>query len=293
MIARFAVLAAVSCVSLLAQLESEPAAELPASEFQAVLQVDESDPMVVRARDNLVQMKKLVLLGAVPALRLRKAQEEVQDALDMSLLKKSLYSRDLTPGQINQLVFVAQKMVYRRQKSMAEMQELVNTGVVSRTEAEATPADVDRAQKELDVAEARAKLIQNLAESLRIERMFASVETEAESHPEWNGKVYLKYDGSGVFSRGDLIGVEAAFIGKFLKPLPVSADGETFVHRSLGFDHRGRVDVAVSPDQPEGAWLMKYLEGKHIPYFAFRTAVPGRATGAHIHLGPQSTRLAF
>ena len=249
--------------------------------------------MVIRARDNLVQMRKLVLLGAVSALRLRKAQEEVQDALDMSLLKKSLYSRDLTPAQINQMVFVAQKMVYRRQKSMAEMQELVNAGVVSRVEAEATAADVDRAQKELDVAEARAKLIQNLAESLRIEQMFASVETEAESHPEWNGKVYLKYDGGGVFSRSDLIGVEAAFIGKFLKPLPVSADGETAVHRSLGFDHRGRVDVAVSPDQPEGAWLLKYLEGKHIPYFAFRTAVPGRATGAHIHLGPQSTRLAF
>ena len=284
MIVRFALLAVVSCVSLLAQLESEPAAEL---------QVDESDPMVTRARDNLLQMKTLVLLGALPVLRLRKAEEEVQDALDMSLLKKNLYSRDLTPGQINQMVFVAQKMVYRRKKSMAEMMELVNAGVVSRAEGEATSADMDRAKKELDLAEARAKLIQQLAESLRIERVFASVETEAEFHPEWNGKVYLKYDGSGVFSRADLSGVESAFIGKFLKPLPVSADGETTIHRSLGFDHRGRVDVAVSPDQPEGAWLMKYLEGKHIPYFAFRTAVPGRATGAHIHLGPQSTRLAF
>jgi hypothetical protein len=59
----------------------------------------------------------------------------------------------------------------------------------------------------------------------------------------------------------------------------------------MGFDHRGRVDVAVSPDQPEGKWLMRYLETNRIPYFAFRMAVAGKATGAHIHIGPQSTRL--
>ena len=33
-----------------------------------------------------------------------------------------------------------------------------------------------------------------------------------------------------------------------------------------------------------------YLLDRHIPYFAFRQAVPGKATGAHIHIGPMSTR---
>jgi hypothetical protein len=73
--------------------------------------------------------------------------------------------------------------------------------------------------------------------------------------------------------------------------MPVSADGETATHRALGFDHRGRVDVAVNPDQPEGVWLMGYLQKNRIPYFAFRMAVQGKATGAHIHIGPQSARL--
>src|SRR5438445_93183 len=82
--------------------------------------------------------------------------------------------------------------------------------------------------------------------------------------------------------------VELDFEKQFGKPLPVSAMGETAVHRSLGFDHRGRVDVAIHPDQPEGRWLLEYLVEKHIPYFAFRQAVPGKATGAHIHLGPLS-----
>jgi hypothetical protein len=85
--------------------------------------------------------------------------------------------------------------------------------------------------------------------------------------------------------------IESEFEKQFGKPLPVSAMGETAVHRSLGFDHRGRVDVAVHPDQPEGHWLLGYLVQNHIPYFAFRHAVPGKATGAHIHIGPMSTRL--
>ena len=85
--------------------------------------------------------------------------------------------------------------------------------------------------------------------------------------------------------------VEMAFAERFGKPLPVSANGETAVHRALGFDHRGRVDVAVQPDQPEGVWLRQFLTENRIPYFAFRQAVPGKATGAHIHIGPMSTRL--
>ncbi|MGD0365792.1 MAG: hypothetical protein ABSC93_33330, partial [Bryobacteraceae bacterium] len=86
--------------------------------------------------------------------------------------------------------------------------------------------------------------------------------------------------------------VSGAFERRFSKPLPVSAMGETAVHRALGFDHRGRVDVALSPDQPEGLWLRQYLEARRIPYFAFWHAMPGKATGAHIHIGPESTRLS-
>jgi hypothetical protein len=51
------------------------------------------------------------------------------------------------------------------------------------------------------------------------------------------------------------------------------------------------VDVAINPDQPEGVWLREYLTANKIPFFAFRQAVPGKATGAHIHLGPMSTHL--
>jgi hypothetical protein len=101
------------------------------------------------------------------------------------------------------------------------------------------------------------------------------------------------YEGGGAFDEArDLPPLEFAFSSKFDRPLPISAEGETEVHRALGFDHRGRVDVAVVPSAPEGLWLREYLQLRKIPYYAFSRAIPGKATAAHIHIGPGSTRLA-
>src|SRR5947209_12282695 len=94
-----------------------------------------------------------------------------------------------------------------------------------------------------------------------------------------------RYDGDGVFSPAAFTRVDAEFEKEFGKPLPVSAMGETSLHRALGFDHRGRVDVAVHPDQPEGRWLLEFLTENHIPYFALRQAVPGTATVANVPIG--------
>ncbi len=101
----------------------------------------------------------------------------------------------------------------------------------------------------------------------------------------------VHFEGDGQISPADIQRIAAAYQSEFHRPLPISANGETNAHRALGFDHRGRVDVAVNPDQKEGIWLRSYLEKNDIPYYAFRAAVPGKATGAHIHIGPGSARL--
>jgi hypothetical protein len=285
---RFAALVALTIPVLFAQADPTP----PAGETPA-LRADQLDSTVIRARQVLEQVSRLVSTGALPPIRLRKAQEDVLDALDGSILKKSLYSTDLLPEQADQMILIAQRMVLRRQGALYDMEQLVSAGVISRSEAEASGVNLERAQQELEWAQTRAKLVADLAESVRREKAIASMETQAESHPEWVGSVLTKYEGNGIFTPNDLKILETAYLTRFSKPLPISADGETAVHRSLGFDHRGRVDVAVTPDQPEGLWLMRYLESKRIPYYAFRAAVPHQATGAHIHVGPGSTRLAL
>ena len=300
MLLRFAALTAVSMGFLFGQTPASPAVSTDAGAAAAVsaavpsrLRADLSDPLVVRARERLEQVRKLVSAGALPPMRFKEAQDEVQDAMDMSLLRQSLYVTDLLPEEADQMVLVAQRMVIRRQRSLLEMQELVSAGILARSEAETSTTDFDRAQQELDWAKSRATLVQEIAENARIQKSIASLEVQAESHPDWAGKVYTHYEGNGVFTPADLQRLEVDYTSKFATKLPISADGETALHRSLGFDHRGRVDVAVMPDQPEGEWLMHYLEAKKIPYYAFRMAVPGKATGAHIHVGPGSTKLAL
>jgi hypothetical protein len=252
---------------------------------------DLSDPGVLRAQQNLDRIRALVRQGALPMNNLNMAQDELQDALDTSILRYSAFTRDLTPDQAEQMVSVAERMLLRRQKRVIQAQRLAESGVISRAEAEASGGDVLTAKMELDLATERAHLVQEIAESVRMQKALAESETDAESHPELNGQIYTRYDGNGAFTRADFDKISAAFLAAFGHPIPVSADGQTAVHRALGFNHAGRVDIALSPDQTEGAWLIRYLERNHIPYFAFRAAVAHRATGAHIHLGPGSTRL--
>ena len=73
--------------------------------------------------------------------------------------------------------------------------------------------------------------------------------------------------------------------------MPVSAYGQTDVHDRMGFAHHGAIDVALHPDSAEGRALMAHLQSLGIPFLAFRAAVAGSATGAHIHIGPPSHRL--
>jgi hypothetical protein len=291
---RIAAVAALSVFAVAAQVSSSP--DTPASPSRTLsaipeLQPDLNDPMVIRAKLDFDRVKQLVDQGVLPRLRLEKAQDDVDDALDMSILKKNIYSTDITPEQADQMVQIAERMALRKQRSMARMQSMVSSGVLSLAEAQLAGADLERSRSALAMAITRANVVRQLAEAAKLQKQIATLESQAETHPEWNGKLYSKYDGNGAFSVVDRHRVEGAYMAHFLKPLPVSADGETAVHRSLGFDHRGRIDVGVSPDSPEGAWLLSYLQKNHIPYFAFRAAIPHRATGAHIHIGPQSTRL--
>jgi hypothetical protein len=72
----------------------------------------------------------------------------------------------------------------------------------------------------------------------------------------------------------------------------VSAFGQTPVHDRLGFNHQNALDVALHPDTAEGQAVMTWLRGQGVSYLAFRHAVAGGATGAHVHVGEPSTRLA-
>jgi len=247
-------------------------------------------PEMARAKSNIEKLRTLVAAGAAPRNQLERAEEQMADAEDAAFLRKTLYGQDLTAEQADEMIAAAERRVQRRQKSFEAAQKLVTAKVAPAISLDAPLSDVEQARKEYALAESRAKLTRELAEMARAEEDFEL--KQAQQSPEAN-TLAERFDGDGVFNTSQLNQIENAFEGQFGKPLPVSAMGETAVHRSLGFDHRGRVDVALLPDAPEGVWLRDYLTQHRIPYFAFRHAVPGKATGAHIHIGPGSTRIHF
>lgn len=246
------------------------------------------DPTVLRARMKVDRVQLMVDSGSLPKIKLEEAQAELADAIDEGLITRALYGKDLTAEQAAGVVDAAKRRVERRQKLVDSQKKLVDMGVIAKVEMTSSVDDVARAQKELEWAVKRIDLVK------QIEAMAAN-EAElmrqlATASPAESRKLAEYFPGKGSFSTLDLQRVESAFIARFGKALPVSANGETAVHKSMGFDHRGRVDVAVAPDQPEGVWLRHYLTVNRIPFFAFRRAIAHQATGAHIHMGPPSTR---
>jgi hypothetical protein len=100
----------------------------------------------------------------------------------------------------------------------------------------------------------------------------------------------LRFNGGTLWSLGDARKIEKFFVQTFGRALPISALGQTATHDRLRFDHRNAMDVALHPDSKEGQSLLSFLRQSGIPFIAFRNAVPGAATGAHIHIGKPSSR---
>jgi hypothetical protein len=104
-------------------------------------------------------------------------------------------------------------------------------------------------------------------------------------------RTLLRFNGGALWRLGDVSKIERFFVETFGRALPISALGQTATHDRLRFDHRDAMDVALHPDSKEGESLLNYLRQAGIPFIAFRNAVPGVATGAHIHIGKPSARL--
>lgn len=254
--------------------------------FAALLAADDS-PAVTQARQRLETVRQQAAEGLLPAASVAEAQDALADAADQELLGRTLYGNlkveDLSGAQAEEMVAAAARRVDRTQKKLDRITKLVEQGVAERSREAELQSELAARNQALAEARSRAALV------LQIVAM-ATEEADPRSQPVvWQAKEH--FAGDGELDQDQIREITLAFEKQFREPFPVSARGETAVHRALGFDHTGRIDVAVTPDSKEGVWLRKYLEDREIPYYAFRVAIPGKATAPHIHIGPASTRL--
>jgi hypothetical protein len=250
------------------------------------------------AKTEIERVTDLVNAGALPRIRLEEAEQKLADAQDDVILSSTLYGempiKNLSEQMADEMVAAAQRRVERQTKKIEETQKLINDGVLPQAAIASLQDDLQMRKMNLNLAHSRAKLIGELVALTRYEQSMKALQavTHIEPFTEYTMHSMVIYTGNGlVLGSPDLKVLESVFAKRFEHPLPISADGQTATHKALGFDHRGRFDVAVNPNDSEGLWLRHYLEAKGVPYYAFLRAVPGKATGAHIHIGPGSTKL--
>jgi hypothetical protein len=249
------------------------------------------------AQQELARVVELVAMGALPRLRVEQAEANLEDAKDEVVLAHDLYGdlpeKGATQEASAEMIAAAQRRLDRQQARLDEARKMVDAGVAARSYLAPFEAELTARQTSLDLAHLRAHLMADRAAMAQQPAVPPVIVPAPPDNSDLFAEGMEHYEGDGVFNEfRDLPPLELAFAGKFDRPLPISAEGETEVHRALGFDHRGRVDVALVPGGPEGVWLREYLQMRRIPYYAFSHAIPGKATAAHIHIGPGSTRLA-
>ncbi len=187
----------------------------------------------------------------------------------------AIYERDLARGA--ELADLRRDLFEREVLSKREFEEGQKVHAEARKNVDETRTalvEADRMLTEARIAEALARL----------------TPLPRGSYEETPG--LARFNGSGAWSvAADAPRLQQFFLARFGQALPISAYGQTALHDRMGFDHRNALDVALHPESVEGRALMDYLRAAGIPFIAASGAVPGSASGAHIHVGQPSPRV--
>jgi hypothetical protein len=238
----------------------------------------------------------LVLIPSIYAQRRaeRKPLQGKQDELIDNLRKAKadvIKATNQYKASLEKLIPFEQAQLKNAAETLARRKELFALGIISK-------AELDKSERQL--ADAQARLDETRRQIAEADNLIAEVSAEDQLLkfallPNGAYRVtaaLIRYNGTAKWTLSDAAKVESFFIRKLGRQLPVSAFGQTSVHERMGFDHHNAIDVAVHPDSAEGQALMAYLRSQGIPFIAFRQAVAGAATGAHIHIGKPSHRIA-
>lgn len=229
------------------------------------------------------RLEALVAAGALPRNALAD-HERGWKQQDLDAKFAQLFAQDeLSREDADKLVAIARELDDLAQDALRIARERVEAGVLPVNELPPVLEAAEWASQRREMADRRASLVAQLEVLAAAETRWSELEDE---------DLAYEFEGEGVFYDADLVIIEESFWEQTGQPLPISALGRTALHAEMGLDHIGRVDVAVHPDSDEGRYLIDLLEYLGLPYLAFRSAVPGAATGPHIHIGPPSEALS-
>lgn len=239
----------------------------------------------------------LIALASPSALAQRKSKKKpAAPAADQltKLREEFIQATNETKAGLAKLIVIYEADVARAEEKLAASKKLHDDGLISKAQV---------TENERAVAEAREKVANTRKQIADTEAQVAAilVETEAEKTIAKNLKLarqslvrttaFIRYNGAGSgWSLGEAWKVQRFFTDTFKRELPVAVFGQGAIHDRWRLDHRNAMDISLHPDSAEGQALLAFLQKNGIPYLAFRSAIPGTATGPHIHIGRPSHR---
>jgi hypothetical protein len=206
-----------------------------------------------------------------------------------------------------QYVKITQEYKASLQRLLALYEASLKKAEVKRDQAQKLFADGLMSQREIEqteevVTSARLKVTETQTQISGADTQIAQALVEVESEkqiaklgPIGRGGLirttsFIRYNGVGAWALAQAPKIETFFQQTFKRPLPIAVFGQGAIHNQWRLDHRNAMDISLNPDGAEGQALINFLQQNGIPFSAFRTAIPGVATGPHIHIGRPSHR---
>jgi len=223
-----------------------------------------------------------------------KATQSQPPSTELSKLRDSYISATKEyKASLEKLQSLYQESVKKAELQRDKMARLLAEGLIAKK-------DLEQAETVLAAEKLKVSGVENQIGSADAQIAQTLIEIEGEKEIAKLGRVpkgttirgasFIRYTGAGSWVLSQAGKVEAFFQQTFKRPLPIAVFGQGAIHNQWRLDHRNAMDISLNPDGIEGQALMDFLRKNGIPFSAFRGAIPGVATGPHIHIGMPSHR---
>jgi len=235
-----------------------------------------------------------VACSAVLAQRKTKKKPAPKPPTELTKLREEFVkATDEYKASLTKLITIYEGDVKKAEEKLELSRKLLAEGLISKLQVE---------ENERALASEKAKVEETRRQMTNADAQVAGifVETEAEHELAKNLRLarqslvrtssFTRYTGSSGWGLSDAWKVQRFFSDTFKRELPIAVFGQGAIHDRWRLDHHNAMDIQLHPDGVEGRALLEFLQKNGIPYLAFRSAIPGTATGPHIHIGRPSHR---
>lgn len=262
--------------------------------------VDKRSQLVIRTAHFAVIAITLLWLGCLPVTAQKKRATNKAKSAQVKPVDKLAKLRDEFiqatkdyKASLEKLLASYEKDVAATEKRLSQSRELFAQGLISKNDVAASERMLAQANDKVRETKQRMNSAEAQIADTLVEAEAAK--TLAKSKPMARGSLlntaaYIRYNGGASWALTDAWKVQRFFVDTFKKPLPVAVFGQGSIHDRWRLDHHNAMDVSLHPDGAEGQALLNFLRSNGIPFLAFRAAIPGTATGPHIHIGRPSHR---